>query len=73
MELATRKFEKIPIYCTNTVFFTAPLLFTAILQLISQFLLDNVQNAEFLLYSLMILLYTAILVLIRRIDDDWVN
>lgn len=70
MELATRKFNEIPIYFTNTLFFLTSQLLTIILQVISGYVFDNIQFAGTLIMSMVIYMYVVLLIPLTKIDNE---
>ena len=70
MELATRKFRKIPIYFTNTVLFVTSQLFSILLQLISGWAFDHFSSAGMAMFALITYLYLFSLYFVKDIDDE---
>lgn len=70
MELSTRKFNKIPIYLTNTVLFVSSQLFSVVMQLISGWAFDHFAAAGIAMFALIAYLYAVVIYLVKDIDDD---
>ena len=70
MELTTRKFDKIPIYFTNTVLFVSSQIFTIFLQFFSGMAFDHMKQAGIFVIIMISYLYLFIFWFLKDIDNN---